>query len=239
MFSSRKNWFLGLLVIAFGVIFLLNNFGVLELSVGGLIKTYWPAILIYFGLEQLLEKNGTTDKVSGLILLFLGAFFLSRNLGLGWAEQINFSLIWRIFWPVIVILIGISFITGGKISSKSQVAFMGGIEKRDNWNVTSSSYVAFMGGIDLDLTRANIPDGETVLDLTAVMGGMEVYVPRDITVICKGFAVLGGHQLINKASGGIVSSTKSEYIGDPSNKKVIIIHTRAIMGGVDVKHKKM
>ncbi|HHV62612.1 MAG TPA: cell wall-active antibiotics response protein [Firmicutes bacterium] len=31
-----------------------------------------------------------------------------------------------------------------------------------------------MGGLDLDLTMADIPEKETVLDLTAIMGGVEV-----------------------------------------------------------------
>jgi len=119
------------------------------------------------------------------------------------------------------------------------VAFMGGIEKKENWNVTNSSYVAFMGGIDLDLTGANIPEGETVLDLTAIMGGMDIFVPRDVNVVCKGFAVLGGHELINKSSGGIISSTKSEYVADGGSKKNLKIYTRSIMGGIDIKHKKM
>ena len=44
----------------------------------------------------------------------------------------------------------------------------------------------------MDLTAAEIPDGETLLDLTAIMGGIDVKIPPDLAVVYEGTAILGG-----------------------------------------------
>mgnify|MGYP001193345686 CR=1 FL=1 len=51
---------IGILFIVVGVLFLLNNLELLDISLGEIIRTYWPIILIWLGVEKLLrgkEKN--------------------------------------------------------------------------------------------------------------------------------------------------------------------------------------
>lgn len=233
MSNIRRNVFPGLIIMSLGVIFLLKNLGLVEISVGALIKTYWPVILIYWGINQFFDRNGKVDFVSAFILLFLGVVFLGNNLDL---FSINLSMFWNFFWPAIIILIGFTVIWGSRLKGKSHVAFMGGIEKKGHsWDLESSSYLALMGGVDLDLTKANIPEGETALELTAVMGGMDIYVPRDINLVCEGFAVLGGNGFPGKSSGGIVSSSKAHHVGTLGINKTVKITCKSIMGGIDVK----
>lgn len=52
---SGKNLVPGLVLITVGVIFLLNNLGFTNLSLGRLIATWWPAILIVIGIGLLLR----------------------------------------------------------------------------------------------------------------------------------------------------------------------------------------
>ena len=53
---------IGILFIALGLIFLLNNLNLIEVSLAELIRVYWPVILIWLGLDNLLRKSINTDK---------------------------------------------------------------------------------------------------------------------------------------------------------------------------------
>ncbi|MDD4331909.1 MAG: LiaF-related protein [Methanosarcinaceae archaeon] len=78
-------------------------------------------------------------------------------------------------------------------SKSSSFAILRGLESRKKgWQLEDKSYLALMGGIDLDLTVADIPDREIYLDLTAIMGGVDIKVPEDLNVLCYGSAFLGG-----------------------------------------------
>lgn len=50
-------------------------------------------------------RKRITDIYWGLVFVAAGGFFLARNLG-----YLEFPFSWRIYWPVILILIGISFV---------------------------------------------------------------------------------------------------------------------------------
>ncbi|KAB3525678.1 cell wall-active antibiotics response protein [Alkaliphilus serpentinus] len=233
MFRSR--WIFGILIIILGVTFLLNNLDITNFDVSQLISIYWPVILILIGLNLVTNIDSKGEIVSGIIIAFLGVVFLGRNTGL---FDIDLSIFWKLFWPSIIIIAGISLMTGKHNVGKSNFAILGGIEKkREPWALESGSYTAFMGGVELDLTIADIPEGETILDLTAIMGGIDIIVPRDITVHCQGTVILGGLELLDKSTGGIISSTKAERVLDGPTNKTIKIYSRAIMGGIDVKSR--
>ncbi len=100
-----------------------------------------------------------------------------RNLGFYSAD---FSRVWHVVWPLAIILLGWSLLRG--VTAPGGTHWAVTIElKNKGWKLESGAYTAFVGGVDLDLTAADILDGEIVLNLTAVMGGVEVKVPRDLT----------------------------------------------------------
>ena len=53
---------IGILFIALGLIFLLNNLNLIEVSLAELIRVYWPVILIWLGVDRLLRKSINEDK---------------------------------------------------------------------------------------------------------------------------------------------------------------------------------
>ena len=48
---------IGLLLILIGTLFLLNNLDLISVSFSEIIKTYWPVILIWLGVDRLLSKQ--------------------------------------------------------------------------------------------------------------------------------------------------------------------------------------
>ena len=59
MFKGKS---IGILFIALGLIFLLNNLNLIEISLAELIRVYWPVILIWLGVDRLLRKSINEDK---------------------------------------------------------------------------------------------------------------------------------------------------------------------------------
>ena len=51
----KKSIGVSIFLITIGVLFLLDNLEVINISVSELIRTYWPVILIWMGLEKLLR----------------------------------------------------------------------------------------------------------------------------------------------------------------------------------------
>lgn len=240
---NRGAFLIGLAVIALGVVMLLNNFGILSISVDNLITTYWPLLLVIWGMDMIFPSAGAvTGKarrssgklVAGLVLIALGLLLIGHNLEL---FELDFSAFWKLFWPVIVVLIGWSFIRGSFGPGGAHWAVMSGIElKQQGWRLEDGSYFAFMGGVDMDLNAAEIPEGEIHLNITAVMGGIDIIVPPGISVECDSTAVLGGVKFFNEESGGIIASRKSEYKGVPESGTKLVLRCVAIMGGVEIKH---
>jgi hypothetical protein len=64
-------------------------------------------------------------------------------------------------------------------STFSDTAFLSGIERKyDSSTFQHGEAEAFLGGIDLDFRDATIEGDEARLDVTAVMGGVKIRVPR-------------------------------------------------------------
>ena len=51
----KKSTGISVFLIAIGVVFLLDNLKVIDISISELIKTYWPVILIWMGVEKLIR----------------------------------------------------------------------------------------------------------------------------------------------------------------------------------------
>lgn len=233
--KSRGNWWLGLVIVALGVIFLLGNFDLVEVSVSRMIRTYWPVALLLVGLNILTNNRDKGGYISALIFIALGLLFLGRNLDL---YYFDLRFFWRLFWPVVLILLGISFLRGPQAQGRSNWAVMGSVERTDKgWPLESGSYWAFMGSVELDLRQAIIAEGEYYLNCNAVMGSVEITVPPDLTVYGEGTAVLGGIEFMGKSNGGIFAGAGARQEGSAGGA-VIHIYGRALMGAVEVTVKE-
>ena len=51
----RKSISIAVFLIVIGIIFLLDNLGYIHISMTQIIKTYWPVILIWMGIEKLIR----------------------------------------------------------------------------------------------------------------------------------------------------------------------------------------
>lgn len=94
---------LGGLLIALGVIVLLENLGVIYLGSLWELWRWWPLILVFLGLSKFFAPGDFRERRSGFWLMAIGVWLLIsffRVFGLGFSES----------WPLLLVAAGISAI---------------------------------------------------------------------------------------------------------------------------------
>ena len=219
---------LGLGIIIIGVLFLLGNMDIIDPHE---YLRLWPAILIVVGIAYLIQCQHGSGRVWGIILTFVGTAMLLDRL-----YFIHFSL-WD-YWPLILIFIGMMMIVKSLFSRRGitppfaessdannyikAIAVLGGFKRINNSkNFKGGEFTAIMGGLEIDLRDASI-EGDAVIDIFALMGGVEMRVPEDWLVIIEGFPFMGGFE----------DKTRPPK----ESAKHLIIKGTAVMGGVEIKN---
>jgi predicted membrane protein len=219
---------LGLFVVGMGVLFLLDNLDILDFHRA---VAFWPAVFILCGVIKLLDTQSPNGVLVGSILIGVGVVMTVNRLGF-----VHIDL--RALWPVLIIFAGAAVIyravTGRRMIGMQAkdgeatddvvdiTAILGGFDRR----ITTPTFrggevTAIMGGCMLDLRGASI-EGEAVLNVFALMGGITMKVPPDWTVAMNGTPIMGGFD--------------EKVVVATHQGKRLIIRGYAIMGGVEVRN---
>ncbi|OEZ60741.1 MULTISPECIES: LiaI-LiaF-like domain-containing protein [unclassified Duganella] len=228
--SPASQFVVGLFVVAVGMAFLLANLGWLDLD---FTLHLWPTALIFFGVMKLVQTRTTSGVVVGGALMLVGAMILLKETGF-------ISISWRSLWPLLLIAAGLSvvfksstgrsFLEPGadsleKTSGDAVVditAVMGGFKRRlTTQDFRGGEITAVMGGCDLDLRQSSI-NGEAVLNVFSMFGGITIKVPVDWTVVLQGTPIMGGFE--------------EKTVPPATPDKRLIVRGYAIMGGLEVRN---
>jgi len=219
MKRENRRAFIGLFIVLLGVILLLNNLDLIPRLPWWLYEYTWQLIFMSVGVLIFL----TGSRSTGFIFLGIGTFFLLKE---------YYYLNVQDFWPVILIIIGLSFIfrhkrlTGNQESSENffeAVNIFGG----GNQIVTSPAMeggriTSIFGGSEIDLTKAKALPNATI-DVLTLFGGSEIRVPADWKVKIEVTAILGGFE------------DKRTNISQDENAPVVIVKGLTMFGGGEVK----
>lgn len=216
---NLKQSTLGILVILAGVVVLLSNINLGP--VRELAADWWPVFIVLLGL--LMWWSNPRNFVWALAVTLAGGLLLVNSLDLA---DINFG---QIFWPLIIIGFGVNLVLAGRRrdsqpteeSEERLSAILGGTEGRNaSRDYRGATINALMGGVELDISRARIKK-EATINVSAIMGGVSIRVPEDVTVKNRATALLGGFE------------DKTRPTKD--NGPVLYLDGSVIMGGVEIK----
>lgn len=225
---------LGVLVIAMGLLFLLDNLGILDMHRA---FSFWPMVFVIVGTVKLCDTRSQGGTLLGASLVGVGVLMMLDRL-----DIINFN--WRTLWPLVLIGLG-GFLVAKAVKSRGLVgggpnggvamqdgadrgeviditAVLGGYERRiATQNFRGGEITAVMGGCELDMRGASI-QGEAVINVFAFWGGVTIKCPPDWTVILLGTPILGGFE--------------EKTVVPPDGSKRLVIRGYAIMGGVEIRN---
>lgn len=239
---------LGVAAILLGLMFLLDNLGIIDVN---FTFHFWPTILIVAGILKIAQSNTTSGYAIGGAMLLFGVLLLLRRLGLlyeGWNTLwplliivLGISVVYKSLngrrasgadqlgpdqpnQPELAGQVG-GGASGGGSGDDSVIgvtAILGGYNRR----ITTPAFrggevTAIMGGCTLDLRQSSM-QGEVVLTVFALCGGITIKVPPDWTVVLQGTPILGGFE--------------EKTIAPPDRSKRLLVKGCAIMGGLEVRN---
>lgn len=223
---KRKSLVFGLLVLGLGLVWLMRNFGIVPESLWDVIFS-WQMLLIAIGIINIANDH---SRGVGWILIAIGGFFMI-------SEYFDLPVTFRhIFWPSLLILIGAILIFGsGRIFRRrdftiskgedfiEEVSIFSGRERFINsLAFRGGKVVSVFGGSKLDLTRAQLANGEAEMEIVAIFGGSTLIVPNDWNVKIEVFNIFGGY-------------SDKRVRSQVDYNKTLVVKGVAIFGGGEIK----
>lgn len=185
----------------------------------------WQMFLIVMGI---LFASTSEKKSTGGLMIAVGSIFLALDI---LDIEVEF---WRLVWPVLLILAGVSLIIRyfrpiSKLGEKIQGplicnAILSGVKKSPTMEIfEGGQFTAFMGGIEVSLLATRLNGNPAVIDVQNLLGGIKIMVPASWTVRFESTNILGGAE--EKRKNPTVS---------PDPNQVLIIRGLNFMGGIEV-----
>lgn len=218
----------GIVLVLLGLIIGGNRLGITSINI--FFDGWWTLLII---IPCFIGLFNETEKTGNIIGLLIGICLLLACL-----DIVNFDLIWKLLFPAILVVIGLSIIfkdtIGGKVNNEIKklnekrskedtccATFSGEKIKYDKEKFTGTDLSAVFGGIECDLRQAVI-ESDVVINASAIFGGIKIYVPENVKVKTKSTSIFGGVE--NK------SNTNAE-----ENSYTIYVNGTALFGGVEIK----
>ncbi len=195
--SGSHGIFFGAIVVAIGVLLLLDNLGIFRFHD---VWQYWPVLLVAYGVSRIVDSRTPSGWIWGGVVALVGAFFLLDTLDI---IAFNFALV----WPVLLIAFGVSvlvralernqFRPGGPASGSSPMVgahaiFSDNKSGSDTQDFQGGQATSIFGAARFDLRNASMTVDEAVIDVNVVFGEVEVRVPETWIVINRAAVVFGG-----------------------------------------------
>ncbi len=226
MRQKISNIFLGLVLIAVGVIYIGNIFEAWNVSI--FFDGWWTLFIIIPCIKSFITSG---FLVSNFIGLGIGVVLL-----LFAQDVFSFEIAMRILIPFAFVCAGIALLwrsifgkkkvdsieLGSKEAKNNATAIFGGSSPNYNnseFNGITSS--AIFGGVDINLKTAII-NNDCDINCTAIFGGIDIVLPPNVKVKLADTSILGG--VDNK----FISSTDE-------NAPIVSINSTCIFGGLEIK----
>lgn len=220
----------GIVLVILGVILALNALDITDISI--FFNGWWTLFIIvpcFIGLFD--NEGGKTGNIIGIII---GVLLL-----LSCQNIIDFDIVWKLLLPIVLVIIGLSFIfknaISGSISNKiKEINNKNKDHKNKEYVSTFSSQKldfskeeftgcyasAVFGGVDMDLTDAVIKE-DVVINVSAIFGGVDIRVGNEVNVKVNSTSIFGG--------------VENKIKNNEKSKVTVYVNATCLFGGVDIK----
>lgn len=218
--NGRKK--MGLLLIIIGIFLILSQLQIIDINL--LIRQYWPSLIIIYGIYKFIEYRSI--NATGMSFLVVGIILQVWHLDLLPGQFREY------IWPTILIVIGISLIFSqnsshskkNKFREDNFIDYLAILSSLETINASTKfkggNITSILGGTEVDLTNCRIEGNYAEITATAIMGGIDLKVPKDWKVVVTGIPFLGGWD--------------NKTFFSPEQEKTLYIRCFAILGGVEI-----
>ncbi len=225
--KNHKNVIWGIILIVVGLIFGTNALGITSINI--FFDGWWTLFIIVPCAVGLFTNR---DKMGNLIGLLIGVALL-----LTCQDVFDSAIILKLTVPVIIIMLGVRLLFKGR-SRKSVLlleeakkngasprrcfaAFSGQNVDYTNKVFEGAELSAVFGGIECDLRNA-IFEKDTVITVSCIFGGADIFVPDNVNIKISSNSIFGGID-------------DKKHTNSMNNTVTLYINGTCIFGGVDIK----
>ena len=226
---KRRNQVLwGVILVGIGLLLGLNALGITHINL--FFDGWWTLFIIVPCAVGLVSGKDITGNLIGV---GIGVFLL-----LCCQDILDFSMLWKLVFPAIIILFGVKMIFGTRVDRASsevikrlqatngQVPYGTAVFSGEKMNFSGEVFQgaelnAVFGGVECDLRNAII-EQDCVIQASAVFGGIDIYVPTNVNIKVSSNSIFGG-----------VSNKTANYHDELA--PTIYIKCNCMFGGVDIK----
>lgn len=224
--NKTSNLLWGILLIVIGIIFGLNALDITDINI--FFDGWWTLFIIIPCFIDLFKEKDKTGNIIGLVI-GISLLLASNNI-------IDFNLIWKLAFPIALVIIGLSLIFKDTISSKVKkeikklnksndkefyATFGGQNLDFTNENFDGCNLNAVFGGIKCDLREAKLKK-DAIINASAIFGGITIYVPNNVNVKVVSTPIFGG-----------VSDERTKKATD--SEITLYINATCMFGGLEIK----
>lgn len=230
MSAERRSLFsprlvVGVVVLAFGSLLLLENTGILA-EADPYLRQLWPVGAFALAGACWLHRS----RGWALIWAAVGALLALRVAGV--PIPLDFG---SLVLPVLLLLLGVTLVRRALLGPRPAEAGEGGatvdamalfgasVRRSSSQAFRGGSLTAAFGGCELDLTEAATPSDGATLDVFAAFGAIEISVPQ-------GWKVAGD---VLPIFGGFEDKTR-RVTGEPTG--LLTVRGQVLFGGIEVKN---
>lgn len=214
---NKKNLFWGIVLIVVGILFLGRNMNWWNFSI--FFEGWWTLFLIVPSIISLVRKE---SMGTSFLILVLGVLMLLAS-----QEVIEWSTIWKVFLPIIIMVVGLSIIFGNRKvktkkvreNAKEYVAIFSGVDEMIGKIESDFKVTSVFGGVELDMRDVKLEE-DLIIDCFTLFGGIDIRLPKDVKVEVNGLPIFGG--------------VENKYRNNDEAKVTVYINHTTICGGVDL-----
>ena len=216
----------GIVLIAAGAVFALNALNITNIDI--FFDGWWTLFIIVPCAVGLFTEREKTGNIIGIAV---GVFLL-----LCCQDILNFSMLWKLLVPAIIVFVGLKMVITGLFGNKaneimkqmklegknpkSGCAAFSGCDLNYNGEVfEGAELTAVFGGVKCDLRNAII-EKDCAIQMSAIFGGIDIFVPAGINVKVSSNCIFGG-----------VSNKTTAHKDAPT----VYISGTCMFGGVEIK----
>lgn len=221
--TSRFIW--GIVLIILAIILGSNALGLTDIDI--FFDGWWTLLIIIPSFIGVIKSK---DKSWSLIWLFFGIIFLLEA-----QDVISFNLLSKLFFPTILLLIGINLLIPKSSKKKYKIEYSRGDGKYQedasvfngkkldfsNQTYKGGKYDVVFGSLELDLSQAIIEE-DIVIEASVIFGGMDIFLPENVNLDVNSTNIFAG-------------TDYKKVENNLENRVTVYLNSSCIFGGIDIK----
>lgn len=238
-------YILATIIIAIGIVLILDNLGIATFNVSNAWLYIYPLLFVVIGLKSMIDRirfKGGSWIFGSFLFIFGSLLILDRFNVIAFVFKDIFKL-----WPLLIIYFGFSFIrskgsgvvlvnsrkngmNNKKDYDKSAFSFVGDLEyNTPNWKVEPMNLTNMAGDYYFDFSKAFIPEKDTPISISAWAGDVRILMPENVEFRVDASLMAGDISIFGQRSDGInrTISYQSDHYDEAVQKITFMLKLKA------------